>query len=80
MIIIRCSISITHVNLIIMGKCLEDPNSPYRQALREQIRAEAQEKQEELELKRKLVDAVVRLADGVTEMNTYLARIANRVI
>lgn len=68
------------VNLIIMGKCLEDPNSPYRQALREQARAEAQEKQEELELKRKLVDAVVRLADGVTEMNTYLARIANRVL
>lgn len=63
-----------------MGKCLEDPNSPYRQALREQVRAEAQEKQEELELKRKLVDAVVRLADGVTEMNTYLARIANRVL
>lgn len=63
-----------------MGKCLEDPNSPYRQALREQARAEAQEKQEELELKRKLVDAVVRLADGVTEMNTYLARIANRVL
>lgn len=61
-----------------MGMCLEDPNSPYRQALREQIRAEAQEKQEELELKRKLVDAVVRLADGVTEMNIYLARIANR--
>ena len=68
------------VNLIIMGKLVEDPNSPYRQALREQARAEAQEKQEELELKRKLVDAVVRLADGVTEMNTYLARIANRVI
>lgn len=63
-----------------MGKCLEDPNSPYRQALREQVRAEAQEKQEELELKRKLVDAVVRLADGVTEMNTYLTRIANRVL
>lgn len=63
-----------------MGKCLEDPNSPYRQALREQVRAEAQEKQEELELKRKLVDAVVRLADSVTEMNTYLARIANRVL
>lgn len=68
------------VNLIIMGKLVEDPNSPYRQALREQVRAEAQEKQEELELKRKLVDAVVRLADGVTEMNTYLARIANRVL
>lgn len=63
-----------------MGMCLEDPNSPYRQALREQACAEAQEKQEELELKRKLVDAVVRLADGVTEMNTYLARIANRVL
>lgn len=63
-----------------MGKLVEDPNSPYRQALREQVRAEAQEKQEELELKRKLVDAVVRLADGVTEMNTYLARIANRVL
>lgn len=67
------------VNLIIMGKLVEDPNSPYRQALREQAHAEAREKQEELELKRKLVDAVVRLADGVTEMNTYLARIANRV-
>ena len=63
-----------------MGKCLEDPNSSYRQALREQAHAEAQEKQEELELKRKLVDAVVRLADSVTEMNTYLARIANRVL
>ena len=39
------------VNLIIMGKLVEDPNSSYRQALREQARAEAQEKQEELELK-----------------------------
>ena len=49
----------------------------YRKALREQAAYEAEKEKEELELKKKLVDAVVRLADGVTEMNTYLARIAN---
>lgn len=52
----------------------------YRKALHEQAVYEAKKKKEELELKKKLVDAVVRLADGVTEMNTYLARIANRVL
>lgn len=51
----------------------------YRKALHEQAVYEAEKEREELELKKKLVDAVVRLADGVTEMNTYLARIANRV-
>ena len=48
----------------------------YRKALCEQAAYKA-EKKEDLELKKKLVDAVVRLADGVTEMNTHLARIAN---
>lgn len=52
----------------------------YRKALHEQAVYEAEKKKEELELKKKLVDAVVRLADGVIEMNTYLARIANRVL
>lgn len=52
----------------------------YRKALHEQAVYEAEKEREELELKKKLVDAVVRLADGVTEMNTYLARIANRVL
>lgn len=52
-------------------------SSVYRKALREQAAYEAEKEKEELELKKKLVDAVVRLADGVTEMNTYLARIAN---
>lgn len=51
----------------------------YRKALHEQAVYEAEKEREELELKKKLVDAVIRLADGVTEMNTYLARIANRV-
>lgn len=51
----------------------------YRKALHEQAVYEAEKEREELELKKKLVDAVVRLADGVTEMNTYLARITNRV-
>lgn len=58
----------------------------YRKALREQAayKAEkeahkAEKEKEELELKKKLVDAVVRLADGVTEMNIYLARIANLI-
>lgn len=50
----------------------------YRKALHEQAVYEAEKEREELELKKKLVDAVVRLANGVTEMNTYLARIANR--
>lgn len=52
----------------------------YRKALHEQAVYEAEKEREELELKKKLVDAVVRLADGVTEMNTYLARIANQVL
>lgn len=52
----------------------------YRKALHEQAIYEAKKEREEQELKRKLVDAVVRLADGVTEMNTYLARITNRML
>lgn len=56
---------------------LESP--VYRKALREQAAYKAEKEKEELELKKKLVDAVVRLADGVTEMNTYLARIANLI-
>ena len=56
---------------------LESP--VYRKALREQAAHKAEKEKEELELKKKLVDTVVRLADGVTEMNTYLARIANLI-
>lgn len=52
----------------------------YRKALHEQAIYEAEKEREELELKRKLVDAVVRLADSVAEMNTYLARIDSRVL
>lgn len=52
----------------------------YRKALHEQAIYEAEKEKEELELKRKLVDAVVRLADSVAEMNTYLARIDSRVL
>ncbi len=51
----------------------------YRKALHEQAVYEAKKEREELELKKKLVDAVIRLADGVTEMNIYLAQIAHRL-
>lgn len=52
----------------------------YRKALHEQAIYEAEKEKEEQELKRKLVDAVIRLADSVAEMNTYLARIDSRVL
>ena len=52
----------------------------YRKALHEQAVYEAEKEREELELKKKLVDAVVRLADGVTEMNIYLTQIAHRLL